>query len=733
MQNAKQTAERYRPVSRRHSRSANVKTAWLAAIGFGLAVCATGAQAATVVPAQKSPWIYYEAWAIPQSATACLPTDQAMAEAMIDRMRIESNMCMAQFNQWTSAWPNTEGRTDWRQLCPPSGIPFTWGFQHREVRNYEFAYKPSSCPSTVSYSGHSIERHFFYYCSDSTNYELFQPPYSPGPMIPACRLKAGKPDPDKQPRDQCPKNGDTCVGNPIDVATGNKFQRETDYRGNGFSPLLFERHYNSIGGGNGSLGANWSHTYSRRIERISLTVASSIARAHRPDGRIITFDDATGSWASQPDIAARLTRTLSPLGWVYTDESDTVETYDDTGRLLSIATRSGALTSLTYDTGGVLTTVTDPHGRQLAFAYDTSGRIHVLTVPGGGTYVYDYDAANNLTSVTAPDSAARTYVYNESANTSGADLPHALTGIVDENNDRFATWKYDASGRATRAEHAGGADRVDAVYNGDGTVTVTDALGAVRTHTLTVTQAVKKLSSVSGVPCRECGQAASYTYDTSGRLSEWRDARNTRFQRSYTQDGRNLAAAEWKAPGTGSVQNTTYTWHASYRLPLTITLGTRRTTFTHDGSGNVLTRTVADIGVTPNVTRTWTYTYNSIGEPLTVNGPRTDVSDLTTHTYYNCTSGAECGQIETTTNALGHVTTYNTYNAHGQPLTVTDPNGVVTTLTYDARQRLTSRTVGSEQTTFEYWPTGLLKKTTLPDGKLPRVQLRRGAPLDQHQ
>jgi RHS repeat-associated protein len=47
---------------------------------------------------------------------------------------------------------------------------------------------------------------------------------------------------------------------------------------------------------------------------------------------------------------------------------------------------------------------------------------------------------------------------------------------------------------------------------------------------------------------------------------------------------------------------------------------------------------------------------------------------------------------------------------------MTDPNGVVTTLTYDLRQRLTSRTVGTEVTTFEYWPIGLVKNITRPDG-----------------
>src|SRR6185503_3383152 len=141
----------------------------------------------------------------------------------------------------------------------------------------------------------------------------------------------------------------------------------------------------------------------------------------------------------------------------------------------------------------------------------------------------------------------------------------------------------------------------------------------------------------------------------------------------------------------------------------------RTTSFTHDASGNILTRTVTDTSVTPNVSRTWTYTYNSYGQVLTEDGPRTDVSDITTYTYYSCGTGYQCGQLETVTTALGQITTYNTYNAHGQPLTITDPNGVVTTLTYDTRARLTSRQVGTETTSFEYWPTGLLKKVTLPD------------------
>ena len=100
---------------------------------------------------------------------------------------------------------------------------------------------------------------------------------------------------------------------------------------------------------------------------------------------------------------------------------------------------------------------------------------------------------------------------------------------------------------------------------------------------------------------------------------------------------------------------------------------------------------------------------------LTADSTRTDVTDTTTYAYYTCSTGYQCGQVQTITDALGHITTFNTYNAHGQPLTVTDPNGVVTTLTYDLRQHLTSRQIGTETTSYSYYPTGLLQTVTLPD------------------
>src|SRR5262249_20508868 len=107
--------------------------------------------------------------------------------------------------------------------------------------------------------------------------------------------------------------------------------------------------------------------------------------------------------------------------------------------------------------------------------------------------------------------------------------------------------------------------------------------------------------------------------------------------------------------------------------------------------------------------------YDSYGRVVFEDGPRTDVLDRTTYTYYTCTTGLRCGQLQSIINALGQITTFLTYNAHGQPLTFTDPNGVLTALTYDLRQRLTSRSVGGEVTTLEYYPTGLLRRVIQPD------------------
>ncbi|MEJ2175291.1 MAG: hypothetical protein P8Y76_10395 [bacterium] len=106
------------------------------------------------------------------------------------------------------------------------------------------------------------------------------------------------------------------------------------------------------------------------------------------------------------------------------------------------------------------------------------------------------------------------------------------------------------------------------------------------------------------------------------------------------------------------------------------------------------------------------------GRVLSVDGPRTDLSDVTTYSYYadDDPDLGKRGNVATVTNAAGHVTQITAYNAHGQPTTIVDPNGLTTTLAYDPRQRLTSRTIGDETTRYAYDGVGQLTRVTLPDG-----------------
>jgi RHS repeat-associated protein len=502
-------------------------------------------------------------------------------------------------------------------------------------------------------------------------------------------------------------------GNPCQIGSGNKVQRELDYVGPGPLPLKFERYYNSLVAGWyradsrwRPLGVGWSGTYLQKIERTAIGSLET-AFAYRPDGRRLSFNASGLAFTPPPDVEmvlqAQRDTAGTITGWTLTTEHDETETYDASGRLLSIQSREGVIQTLQYNVAG-LESVTDSFGRQLQFVFAANGRLSSIETPDGNTVQYAY-SGQDLVQVTHEDATTRQYHYEIGWN--------FLTGITDERAMRHSTYGYNNStGLLETTELAGGVNKYTIGYYTAGPRIVTDPLNVQRYYDFsTVLNKPRLLSSPS--VCAGCSEPKAATYDANGNASSRTDFNNIQTTYAYGL-ARNLETSRTEAHGTPRARTVTTQWHSTFRLPTQIDEPGKRTTFTRDTDGNVLTKTVLDTAT--SASRTWTYTYNGFGQVLTADGPRTDVSDVTTYTYYTCTTGYQCGQVNAITNAAGHVTTYNTYNAHGQPLTITDSNGLVTTLTYDARQRLTSRTIGSEQTIFAYWPTGLLKKATLPDG-----------------
>jgi YD repeat-containing protein len=197
--------------------------------------------------------------------------------------------------------------------------------------------------------------------------------------------------------------------------------------------------------------------------------------AIRDDGAIVRFLVVGGTIVAPTSVTLRLQQAGS--GFALTDTQDNVESYDATGRLLSITSREGRVTTMGYDAQQRLATVTFPFGHALALNHDMLGLLTSVTDPGGRVVGYGYDSKRRLATVNNGDSTSRTYFYEN------ASFLNALTGLIDESGLRRSTWAYDTQGRAISAEEAGGINGVTLVYNADGTVTSTDVLGAVRTFT----------------------------------------------------------------------------------------------------------------------------------------------------------------------------------------------------------------------------------------------------------
>jgi YD repeat-containing protein len=480
------------------------------------------------------------------------------------------------------------------------------------------------------------------------------------------------------------------------------------------------------------------------------------------------------------------------LAWTYVSANDDSKRYFDAhGLLLSITARNGTAELLTYSTGesndtsvsrypatapicaqvqdgsavfaGLLLCVTDNWGRQLQFKYDSVGRIIEVIAPSNQSYYYEYDgpsggclipdpanpacAANNLTKVTYPDGMSRTYFYNEaSLINNGAlcnistpavgngfgQLLNLMTGKVDENGARFATWTYECEGKATSSQLAGGVQKAALSYvvysTGDTDTTVTRSFGdpaapqtRVQHYTGAQMRGLIKNTSISQ-PCEECGPIKTRIYDGNGNVTYAFDFNGVGT--SYTYDlTRNLVLTRVENYTSSNNRKTTYSWHPTYRLPLKVAQAKRITTFTYDATGNLLTHmeqatndAAGAAGFSATVVgapRVWTYTYNSDGQVLTVTGPRTDIADVTTYAY------DAVGNLSTITNALGQVITLSDYDGNGNVGRIVAPNGMVTTMLYTARGWLKNRTVSTltatETTAYEYDGVGQLKKVTLPD------------------
>ncbi|CAM8819999.1 hypothetical protein NCR_01125 [Burkholderia pseudomallei] len=406
---------------------------------------------------------------------------------------------------------------------------------------------------------------------------------------------------------------------------------------------------------------------------------------------------------------------------------------------------------------GLLLTVTDSHGRSLTFAYTTdsdgyNSYVHLATVtePDGHVLRYTHASSPNLTAVTYPDQSSRQYLYNESSLAGGNDFYYALTGEIDEAGLRYSSVGY-SGGKAVMSMLASNINTTKVAYNSDGTTTVTYPAGAQTNLGFVVSNGVKHVST-SSAPCGpSCGQPnASVAFDTNGYPATATDFNGNIKETVYDVNG--LLDTQIDAYGTANQRTTNFTWNIGQRLPLTRQVldahgnAVSASQWLYNNLGQTLARCEIDptnsaasgyscsnTGTVPAGVRRWTYTYCTTvgtgcplaGLVLTATRPRTDLTQTTTYSYYTTSSAVSCGtpgaacyqagDLYQSTDALGHVTTYASYDADGRITRITDPNGINADITYTARGWVASRSVDGATTSFTYTPYGAVQTVTGPD------------------
>lgn len=522
-------------------------------------------------------------------------------------------------------------------------------------------------------------------------------------------------------------NASPVVGNPVVLASGDKVETVEDYASDGPNPLRFWRAYSFQNAyPDGLLGWGWSAPFDAR-----LFASSSKATVILPGGQRFGFDVSGTTYT--PTAAGRSDGLQKTGASTYRWTSGEGETFDFNLAadgvnfvLSSWKSLGGYGWSLSYDASNRLQSLTDTLGRTVGFTL-TGGRITQATFAGGFTLNYVYEDlpggtptyGKRLISVkkSAPGAtdATTTYLYEN------ATFPTALTGVVDARGVRTATWTYGAtSGRVVQSEHAGGSDMTTIAYDDTAnTRTVTGPLGKQEIYHFGTVAGRLVFTSVDGLVSAHCPASSSaQTYSPSGFVATRTDeeGRTTAFTRDST--GKELTRTQ--AVGTPSARTATTTWDTRFPLPVQVVLPGLTADYVYNAQGLMTSRTLTDTTTftapyaTNGRTRAWTYDWSPAGQLLGIDGPLAGTGDKLGFTYNSD------GYLATATDELGKVTTISAWDRRGAPLTVVDPNGVSTNLTYDLDGRLLTATInpGAAQSVYQfvYDAVGNLTKLSLPKG-----------------
>jgi RHS repeat-associated protein len=425
-------------------------------------------------------------------------------------------------------------------------------------------------------------------------------------------------------------------------------------------------------------------------------------------------------------------------------------------------------------------------------------RVKAIHDANGNITLFDYNADGRLAKIYYPDDTREGFDYGNLANICPSTMPACspstwpasmpatlLTGTYTETPDGaggyvradYGIYQYDSVGRAIVTTHPLDAGRTEFRY-----ATTSDATPTVRLYTDATHYRDRKITSTRVAlydkpktiteynPSGAVIRSSTNTYNSVGYLATSTDFRGVRTDWTYNATtGMLTQKVEGANDTTGARRTTQFDWDASANYvterrlydsgsALPGTLVSRRT-YAFNSRGQV----TAQCDIDPANATAMAYACGSaanapagvkqlkatyceqadvtagtcpaIGQITALDGPRTDVSDVTTYTYFAtddpaCASTPEScphrrGDLWKVTNPLGHAIERLRYDGAGRALSIRNANGVLTEIELSTRGHVVaSKTRGSDDTTeaddgitrYEVDANGQVTKVTRPDG-----------------
>ena len=409
-----------------------------------------------------------------------------------------------------------------------------------------------------------------------------------------------------------------------------------------------------------------------------------------------TVTDANNhAYVYQLDSTGRMIQAVNPLN------QKTTLTWDGDNNVASLTEDNGAVTKWSYDpnTGYPLTQqdalAVKNNTASTTYTYQTSLSGHVAYVTdkvsaAGRHYHFTYDANGNLLTVQSPDGTAAgsgyttTYTYDSY----GEELT-----AKDANGHTTTYSNYDVSGYPDTTKDAVG-NTTSVVYGPRGEVTSsTDGL----LHTTTQTYDTFLRPLVTTAPKDQANNVYITTpapvYDANDNVVQKTAPNGAVSTATYNADDE--ATASTLPPDTTSspARTTTYTYdNVGNRLTVTqpdgnvsgAQSGSYTTTKTYDNGNEVLSSTDATGGKT-------TYSYDDVGNQLTVTDPVKNA--ITGNTTATTTTAYDIDHEPTSVTDAAGKSTSTTYDLDGTKLSTTDQNGNTTLYSYDQNGQLTQQQV----------------------------------------